>query len=127
MEAPMNVSNHVHKKASKFGNHTRDLVWENMAQRRRMARICVVLKAYIGERAWKSTGDKLKEPCYLSRHYHDRKIRVREQRIGIVIYCFAKRTIKLWNQLLAEALASSSCKLHIMRRRVRKVVINEER
>jgi hypothetical protein len=43
------VSDHVHKKAAKIENHTRDLVWENMAQRRKIARICVVFKTYIGE------------------------------------------------------------------------------
>jgi len=50
----MNESDHVHKKVAKFKNYTRDLVWENMAQRRKITRICVVLKAYIGERAWKT-------------------------------------------------------------------------
>ena len=83
-EVQMNTSDHLHKKVAKFKNHIKDLVWENMAQKRKKTRICVVFKAYIGERAWKIIADTLKEPCYLSRHEHDRKIMVREQRTNIV-------------------------------------------
>jgi len=41
---------------------------------------------------------------------HDRKIRARKQRTDIGKHCFVNRTIKLWNQLPAEALATVTCK-----------------
>jgi hypothetical protein len=68
----------VEKKAVKVANHTNYSVWETLAKRKKIARICALFKAYIGERAWKFMGDRLKEPCYLSRDNHDRNIRVRK-------------------------------------------------
>jgi len=40
---------------------------------------------------------------------------------------FVYRTIKLWNQLPAEALATATCKSHVFRKRDRKVIISEEK
>ena len=42
-------------------------------------------------------------------------------------YSFVNRTTYLWNQLPAEALATSPCKSLIFRKRVRKVIISEEK
>jgi hypothetical protein len=64
----------VQKKAAKFANHTSDLVWETLAQRRKIARICALFKAYTGKRTWKSLRESLKGRCYLSRDDHDHKI-----------------------------------------------------
>jgi hypothetical protein len=74
-EGHINALDRVQKKEAKFAYHTNDSVWETMAQRRKIARICAILKAYIEELAWKSIGDRLKGPCYLSRDVHDRKVR----------------------------------------------------
>jgi len=60
-----------------------DLVWETLAQRRKIARLCTLFKAYTAEEAWKSIGNTLKGPCYLSRDDHDHKIRARKQRTDI--------------------------------------------
>jgi hypothetical protein len=68
---------------------------------------------------------RLKGPCYLSRDDHDRKIRARKQRTDIGRYSFVNRTIKLWNQLPTETLATFPCKSHIFRKRVRKVITSE--
>jgi len=38
---------------------------------------------------------------------------------------FVNRTIKLWNKLPAEALATFSCRSRIFKKRVRKVIIRE--
>jgi len=66
-------------------------------------------------------------PHYLSRDDHDSKIRARKQRIGISKYSFLNRTIKMWNQLPAEALATTfPCKSHVARKRVREVIISEK-
>jgi hypothetical protein len=65
-----------------------------------------MFKACTGERAWKPIRDRLNGPCYLSRGVHDRKIRVTKQREEIGKYPFVSRTMKLWNQLPAEALAT---------------------
>jgi hypothetical protein len=94
----------VQKKAAKFENYTNDSVWETLAQRRKIARICTLFEAHTGERALKDTADRLQGPCYLSRDDHDRKIRGRKQRTDIGKYSFVNRAIKLWNQLPAEAL-----------------------
>jgi len=51
----------VQKKAAKFANHMKLSVWENLAQSRKIARVCTLLKANIGERAWKCIGDRLKD------------------------------------------------------------------
>ena len=45
----------------------------------------------------------------------------------IVKYSFVNRTIKLWNQLAAEALATFPCKSHIFRKRVREVNVSKEK
>jgi hypothetical protein len=61
----------------------------------------------------------------LSRDGHDRKIRTRKQRTDIGKYSFVDRTIKLWNNLPAEALVTFPCKPHIFRKRVRELNISE--
>ena len=38
------------------------------------------------------------------------------ERKDIGKYCFVNRTIKVWNQLPAEALVTLRCKLHILKR-----------
>jgi hypothetical protein len=126
-EGQINAIRRVQKKAAIFGNHMNYSVWETLAKRRKIARICELFKAYTEEQAWKSKGDRLKEPFYLSRDDHDRKIRVRKQSIVIGIYSFVNRTIKPWNQLPAGALATFSCKSHIFRKKVKKVIICEEK
>jgi len=118
----------VQKKTAKFANRTNYSVWETLAKRRKIARICALFEAYTGERAWKSRGDRLKEPCcYLSRDNHSRKIRARKQSKNIVKYAFVNRTVKLWNQLTVEALATFSCKSHIFRKTVKKIIVGEEK
>jgi len=66
-------------------------------------------------------------PLYLSGVDYDRKIRARKQRRDIGKYSFVNRTIKLWNRLPAEELATFPTKSHIFRKRVRKVIISEEK
>jgi hypothetical protein len=41
-----------------------------------------------------------------------------------LLYSFANRAIKNWNQLPAEALGTFPCKPKIFRNRVRKAIIN---
>jgi hypothetical protein len=96
----------VQKEAAKFANHTNVSVWENLAQRRKIARICAFFEAYTGERAWEAKEDRLQGPCYLSRDDYHRKIRTREQGTEIGKYSFVNRTFKLLNQLPAEALVT---------------------
>jgi hypothetical protein len=69
-----NPSDRVQKESDKFANHTNGSGWETLAQRRKIARICSLFKAYAGEGAWKSIEDRLKGPCLLSRDDHDGKI-----------------------------------------------------
>jgi hypothetical protein len=117
----------VQKKAASFANCTNDSVGEILAQCRKIARICTLFKAYTGGRVWKSIGDRLQGPCYPCTDDHDRKIRARKQRTDIGRQCFVNRTIKLWNQLPAEALTTFCCMSHIFRKRVRRVIISEEK
>jgi len=55
------------------------------------------------------------------------KFRTRKQRTDIGKYCFVYRTIKLWNQLPAVTLATFPFKSHIFRKRVREVIISEDK
>jgi hypothetical protein len=96
-----------------------------LAQHRKIARICALFKAYTGERAWKAIGERLQEPCYLSRNDHNQKIRTRKQKTEIGKYSIVNMTIKLWNNLPAEVLVTFPCKPHIFRKRVRKLNISE--
>jgi len=124
-EGEINALDRVQKKAAQFTNHTKDSEWETLAQRRTIARLCVLFKAYSGELAWKAIRDRLRRPYYLSRVDHVRKIKDRKQRTDIGKYSFVNRTIKNWNQLPAEALGTFPFKPKTFRNRVRKAIINE--
>lgn len=113
------------KKAFKFGSHTSGSVWGTLAQRSEIGRICALLKAYPGEKAWKCTGDSLQGPCYLSREGQDWKIKGRPQRTDIGKYFFVNRILNLWNQLLSEVLATFPRKPHSFRKRSRNLFINK--
>jgi hypothetical protein len=69
--------NRLQKRAAKFAN-TNKTGWETLAERRMVAPLCVLYRAYTGGRAWKAIQDRLSGPCYLSREDHNRKIRTRE-------------------------------------------------
>jgi len=55
------------KRAAKFANNINESGWETLAQRRLIARICSLFKAYTGGRAWKAIENRFLKPCYLSR------------------------------------------------------------
>jgi len=93
-EGQVSALNRVQKKAAKFANNINETGWETLTQRRLIARICALFKTYIGERAWKATGDKLLKPCYLSKDDHNRKIRTMKQRTDVGKYFFVNRPIK---------------------------------
>ena len=120
----INALDREQKKTAQFTNHTQDSDWETLVQRRTIAHLCSLFKAYSGERAWKAKRDRLRRPYYLSRVDHVRKIRTRKQRTVIGKYSFVNKAIKNWNQLPAEALWTFLCKPKIFRNRVRKAIIN---
>jgi hypothetical protein len=122
-EGQIHALDRIQSKAAKFANLTNVSDWDTLAQRRSVARLCALLKAYNGEGAWKTIGARLHRPCYLSRVDHAQKIRDRKQRTDIGKYSFVNRTIKIWNQLPAEGLGTSPCKPNIFRMRVRKAII----
>src|SRR5215510_2060080 len=86
-------------------NHTVQKAWRalhfvmcvvkkgNLAQRRKIACMCALFKAYRGERTWKTIKDRLQAPSYLSRVDHKWKIRARKQRTDVGKYCFVNKTI----------------------------------
>jgi len=121
-EGQIHVLDRVQKKAAKFAYQTNESNWKTLSQRRKISRICALFKAYSGERAWKSTGDKLQRPNYLSRVDHKWKIRNRRQRTDIGKYSFVNRTIRLWNRLPAEILGTLPCKQNASRKMVRKMI-----
>jgi len=79
-ECQISALDRVQNKAAKFVHHSGGSDWESLAQRRKIARICALYKAYTGERAWKAIGDRLHAPSYLCRVDHHWKIRARKQR-----------------------------------------------
>ncbi|KDR24007.1 hypothetical protein L798_07949 [Zootermopsis nevadensis] len=121
-EGQINELEQVQKKACKFAYHRSYSNWETLAQRRKIACICALFKAYTGEWAWKAIGDRLQRPYYLSRVDHIRKIRCRKQRTDIRKYSFVNRTIQLWNQLPADVLGTLSCKPSAFRKKIIKVI-----
>jgi hypothetical protein len=70
----INVLDRVQNIAAKFAHHSSDSNWETLTRRRKISCVCALFKAYMGERAWKAIGDRLRRPCYLSRVDHDRKM-----------------------------------------------------
>jgi hypothetical protein len=112
--------------AAKFAHHRNYSNWETLTQRREIARICALFKAYTGERAWKAIDDRLQRSCYLSRVDQDRKIRNRKQKTDIGKYYFVNRIIHFWNQLPGDALGTISCESSNFRKRVRKVINKEK-
>ena len=64
----------MQKKAAQFTNHTKESDWENLAQRRTIARLWALFKAYSGERFWNSIRDRLRRAYCLSGVDHVRKI-----------------------------------------------------
>ena len=115
--------NQVQKGAAKFTNNINESGWETLSQRRLIARICALFKAYTGGQAWKVIRNRLLKPCCLSRGDHNRKIRTRKR--TNVKYSFINRTIKSWNQLPAGLLVSFPCNLNIFRKRVKNVVTSK--
>jgi len=125
-EGQVSALNRVQKRAAKFANNINESGWETLAQRRLIARICALFKAYTGRRAWKAIGNRLLKSCYLSRGDHNRKIRNRKQRSDIGKYSFVNRTIKSWNQLPGSLLAPFPCKLNTFRKGVKNVVMYKQ-
>jgi hypothetical protein len=58
-----NVSN----KATKFAHQRNGSNGETSEQRRKIARICALFKAYMGEWTWEAIGNRWQRPCYLRR------------------------------------------------------------
>jgi hypothetical protein len=58
-EGQINALDRVQKKAAQFTDHKKDSNWEFLAQRRTVACLCDLFKAYSGEWAWKAVRDKL--------------------------------------------------------------------
>jgi len=85
-EGQVSALNRVQKRAAKFANNINESVWETLAQRRLIARIYVLFKAYTGGRDWKAIVDRYPKPCYVSRDDHNWKIRTRKQRTDVGKY-----------------------------------------
>jgi hypothetical protein len=120
-EGHISALDRVQNKPAKFAHHSGGSDWESLAKRRKIARICALYKAYIGERAWKTIGDRLQAPSYLSRVDHHWKIRARKKRTDIGKYSFVNRYINGRNQLPERAIGTSYGKTRIFKTRVRKV------
>jgi hypothetical protein len=97
-------------------NNTDQTGWEALEDRRLVSRLCALLKAYTGNRAWEAIRDRILRPCYLSREDHSCKIRTRKQRTDIGKHSFLNRTTINWNQLPAGLLAPFPCKLSTFRK-----------
>jgi hypothetical protein len=66
-ECQISALDRVQNKAAKFAHHSGGSEWESLAQCRKIARMCALYKAYTRERAWKTIGDRLQAPSYLTR------------------------------------------------------------
>ena len=109
--------------SAKFALNTNRPNWETLALRRKLSRICALYKAYSGEGAWKTIGDRLQRPHYLSRVDHKKKIRTRGQRTDIGKYSFVNRTIQDWNQLPGTVFEQLPCTQMAFKKRARKEIL----
>ena len=123
-EGQINALDRVQKKAAQFTNHTKDSDWGTLVQRRTIAQLWALFKAYCGDQAWKAIRDRLRRAYCLRRVDHVRQIRDWKQRTDIGNYSFVNRIIKNWNQLPAETFGTFPCKPKTFRNRVRKAIIN---
>jgi hypothetical protein len=85
----------------------------------------VLFKAYTGESAWKTIGDRLQTSSYLRRVDHKWKIRARKQRTDVGKHYFTDRTITDWNQLPEGVIGAVTGYTCSFRKRVRKVLTSE--
>ena len=92
-------------KQLKYPRHSGGSDWESLAQRRKIAHMSALYKAYTGGRAWKEIGDRLQAQSYLSRVDRNWKIRARKQRTCVGKYSFVNWTITDWNRLPGGAKA----------------------
>jgi hypothetical protein len=94
-EGQVSALNRVRKRAAIFANNINGSGREPLAQRRLIARICALFKAYTGGQAWKAVVDRLLrvKPCYLRTDDHNRKIRTRKQRTDVGKYSVVNRNI----------------------------------
>jgi hypothetical protein len=79
------------------------------------------LQSVNGERAWKNIGNRLRARYYQSRVDRCWKIRSRKIETNVGKMSFVNRTIADWNRLPEGATGTSLVKMHIFRKRVRKV------
>jgi hypothetical protein len=77
-------------------------------QRRKVAWMRALYKAYNGERACKDTGVMLQMPHYLSRDDHHWKIRARKQRTDVGKFSFVIRTSDILDMQYSVVLRCSS-------------------
>jgi hypothetical protein len=117
-EGQINASDREHEKAAKFANLTNESNWEKLAQRRKIAGMCALYKAYSGEPGWKAISERLQRPYYVRWVDHDWKIRNRRQRTDNGKYSFVTRTIQLWIKLPMNTLGT----FPPFRKRIRKVI-----
>jgi hypothetical protein len=119
----INALDRVQKKAAQFTNYTKDSDWETLAERRTIARLCVLFETYCGGRSWKAIRNRLRRAYCFSGVDRVQKIRDKKQRTDIGKYSFVNRTVKNWNQLPAEASGTFLCKTTIFRKSVREAII----
>ena len=122
-EGQVRALDRVQKRAAKFALNTSRPNWETLASRRKLSRVCALYKAYSGERAWKTIGDRLLEPNYWSRGDHKRKIRTRGQKTDIGKYSFVNRTIQDWNQLSDAVFEQLPIKQITFKKRAKKEIL----
>jgi len=93
-EGLVSTLNWLQKRAAKFPNNINESGWETLAQRRLIARLCALFKAYTGGWAWKARGHRILTSCNLSGDDHDWKIGTRKHRTDVGKYSFINRTSK---------------------------------
>jgi hypothetical protein len=55
----INALDQVQMKAAQFINHAKDFDRETLSQRRMIAHLCTLFKAYSGKQAWKAISERL--------------------------------------------------------------------
>jgi hypothetical protein len=117
-EGQVNALHKVQKKAAKFGHHRKESNWDTLTERRKIARLCGLLKAYTGEWSWKAVGEQT--PCYLRRGGHGKKEQKAEERSWETLICKYDHTAL--EPITCRCFRGSLLQTEQFRKRIRKVI-----
>ena len=100
------------------------LKWESLEQRRATSRVTAIYRSVIQEEAWREIGEMLREPTYIGRNDHTRKIQATQPRTEVGKFSLVADGIRLWNELPALVMSPFPKNAKEFRRRLKDNIQN---